>query len=267
MLVIFKRLFRDRLPALVLFSIIGALFIFLYFLFYPLVVQQQDAIRGFMQSLPQVMLKAFGIEDLNIFSFEGFLAYKHYNTTLPLLYIFLLTGLAGSALSGEIERSTIETPLACPVSRLRMFFGIYAAGILTLAVFTIVAVLSVLPLGQLLGIEYVGRFHWQIAGLGLLFGWALFSLAVLVSAVCSQIRRTYVIMGGLLIVMYIIYLTAVTVSSLDWLKYFSLFGYFEPNYILRTNHFSYIALYVYSAVAITCTALGAYRFVKRDICL
>ena len=267
MLTIFKRLFRDRLSSLVLFSIIGMLFILLYFLFYPIVMQNEGLIRGFMESMPKVLLAAFGILDFDIFSFEGFLTYKHYNVTLPVLIIILLAGLAGSSISGEIEKGTIETPLACPVSRLRMFFGIYTVGILSLLIFVIIGVISVMPLGSMLGIEYVSGFHFQIALLSLLFGWAVFSLSLLISTLCSQVRRAYTIIAGLLIVMYLLYMTANMVNSLVWLKYFSIFGYFEPNIILHTSHFSYLSLYVYSALALVCTALGACRFCRRDICL
>jgi len=268
MLVIFKRLFRDKAQSLMLFCIMGILLIWLYFLFFPLIVQQSENIRGFMESLPTVMLKAFGIEDLNaFFNIEGFLTYKHYNATLPLLIIFLMVSLAGSSLSGEIERGTIETPLACPVSRIRMFFGVYAVGIVALLIFTICAVFSVIPAGAILKIKYLLRFHLLIAFSSFFFGWSVLSLAMLVSALCSEARRSYMIMGGILFVTYVLYLISMTIGSLSWLRYFSLFGYYDPNYILLTNKIDYSSICVLIAVSIVCTFLGASHFNKRDICL
>ena len=268
MLVIFKRLFRDKIQSLMLFCIMGILLIWLYFLFFPLIVEQSENIRGFMESLPIVLLKAIGVDDLNtFFNIEGFLTYKHYNATLPLLIIFLTVSLAGSSLSGEIERGTIETPLACPVSRIRMFFGVFAVGIVALLIFTICAVFSVVPAGAFGGIEYVLKFHLLIAIASCFFGWSVLSVAMLVSSLCSEARRSYMIMGGILFVMYILYLISMTIGSLSWLRYFSLFGYYDPNYILLTNKIDYSSLFVFSAVALMCTFLGAYHFNKRDICL
>lgn len=251
-----------------LFCIMGILLIWLYFLFFPLIVQQSENIRGFMESLPTVMLKAFGIEDLNtFFNIEGFLTYKHYNATLPLLIIFFMVSLAGSSLSGEIERGTIETPLACPVSRIRMFFGVYAAGMVALLIFTICAVFSVVPAGAFLRIDYLFGFHLLIALTSFFFGWSVLSIAMLISALCSEVRKSYMIVGGILFVTYILYLISITIGSLGWLRYFSLFGYYDPNSILLTSKIDYSSIYILSAISIICTFLGAYHFNKRDICL
>lgn len=263
--VYFLRLFRDRKFTLLLYCLAGILMLWILLMFFPIIQQQSEAIKGFMDSIPKLLLKAFGIENLDIFTIEGFLTYKHYSMVWPLLLIFLSASLAGWGLSGQVDRGTIEIPLARPISRVQIFFNLYLTGIISLILFTICGVLSIVPLAELYKMQYLFSYHALIAILGLLFGWAVFSFAMLLSAIFSEQRRTYMVLGGTLFVMYILDIVPLVIKSLAWLKYFSLFYYYDPNYILLNNSIQSTSIFVFIGVAMVCTISGAIWFNRRDI--
>lgn len=247
------------------FCLAGILLMWMYIAFFPLIQQQSESIKGLLQSMPKGLLRAFGVENLNIFNLEGFLTYKHYTLMLPLMIIFLMASLAGTGLSGEVERGTIEISLACPVSRLRMFFGLYFAGLVMLIVFTICAVLVIAPLAGIYGMAYIFRYHFLVAVMSLFFGWAVFSLSMLISAVNSELRRAYMILGGIIFAMYILDLLGALVNSLAWMKYFSFFYYFNPNQIMMHQALPLTSILVFTASALILTLAGALWFKARDV--
>ena len=85
----FLRLFRDRKFSLLLYCLAGIMMLWILLMFFPIIQEQSEVIKGFMDSIPKLLLKAFGIENLDIFTIEGFLTYKHYSMVWPLLLIFL----------------------------------------------------------------------------------------------------------------------------------------------------------------------------------
>jgi len=267
MSVILRRLFKDRGITLTIFCLAGILLIWLYVAFFPLILEQAENLRGLMESLPTGLLRAFGIENLDIFNIEGFLTYKHYSMMVPLMLIFLMASLAGSGLSGEVERGTIEISLACPVSRLSIYFGLYFGGLVMLIIFTICAVLPIFPLAGIYNTAVVSNYHFLVGVMSLFFGWAVFSLSMLVSAVNSEQRRTYMVFGGIIFVMYILDLISALVGSVSWMKYLSFFYYYNPNYILLNNSIPAIAILIFAASAIVFTVAGAVYFRSRDIAI
>ena len=267
MSVILRSLFKDRGMTLMIFCLAGILLLWLYVAFFPMLVEQADNLRGLMESLPKGFLRAFGIENLDIFNIEGFLTYKHYSLTVPLMLIFLMASLAGSGLSGEVERGTIEISMSCPISRLSVYFGLYLTGFLMLTLFTVCAILTIYPISEVYNAQYFFQFHFLVAIMSLLFGWVVFSLSMMISAMHSEQRRTYMMLGGVIFVMYILDLISALVGAVAWMKYFSFFYYYNPNYILMNNSIPLLSILVFAASALVFTGIGAIWFNNRDIAI
>jgi beta-exotoxin I transport system permease protein len=265
MFVIFLRYFRDRRNSLIVFTLAGVLLIWLYIAFYPIIEQQNANIMAFMESVPKSLLKVFGVEDFDFFTVEGFLTFKHYNVTWPVMMIFLMASLAGTSISGAIEQETMELPLACPISRFKFFFGIYITGVITLVVFTICTILIVVPLLEIDGTDYVFKFHFFVTIHSLFFGWAVFSLAMMLSSFFSEPRAVYMVLGGIIFTMYILFILPGFISSLRWVQYLSLFYYFDPKYILLSNTVNSTSLLVFAMTSIFSTLIGLVWFKRRDI--
>ena len=123
----------------------------------------------------------------------------------------------------------------------------------------------VAPLAGLHNIEFVFGNYLTIGILCFLFGWAVFSLAMMFSALFSERSKTYMMTGGILIVMYVVNIVATLKDSFDKIKFASFFHYFDSSNALIHNTLNTTSVLVFAGLAIVCTLVGAWWFKKRDI--
>jgi len=187
MLKIILKTFKDKKIGLIIYSISGILLLWMYVAMFPSIQQQADAFNELIQNYPEGFMKTFGIDGSFNFSYiENFLSVEHFSLIWPIMVIFLLVSFAGAGIAGEIEKGTVEIPLSRPVSRLGIFFGRYFTGLMFLLIFTIFSVFAIIPLSQLHGIDYQLENYVSFSIVGFLFGWAIFSLAMMFSAFFSE---------------------------------------------------------------------------------
>lgn len=266
MLAIFLRTIKDRRISLIIYCIAGIALLWIYVALFPSIQAQAEGFKELMSNYPEGFLKAFGIEDgFNLTTLESFLAVEQFSFVWPIIVIILLVSLAAGGLAGEVENGTSEIVLARPVSRKNIFAGRYLAGIFTLAVFTVFSVFSIVPLAKLHNIDYAFGNYITIAIVGFLFGIAVFSVGVLLSAISSERSRVYMSIGGILIAMYVLNLVSALKDNLGNLRYLSFFHYFDPVQALVHNTMSIVAILVFIGVTIVCAIVGAILFSKRDI--
>jgi ABC-type transport system involved in multi-copper enzyme maturation permease subunit len=128
-----------------------------------------------------------------------------------------------------------------------------------------VSVFSVIPLAEIYNVDYVIDNHLKIFILSFLFGWAIFSVSLMFSAMFSEKGRTYAASGGLLLLMYVLNLMASLKDNLENLKYGSFFYYYDFNKALIENNIEMLSILVFVGVTVVCTVVGAIWFNKRDI--
>lgn len=265
MISIILRTLRDRKISILMYVLFAVLLLWLYVSMFPSLAQQSDEFSKLFESYPEGFVKAFNIDTVSFSVIENFLAIEYYSLMWPILVMFMLVSLAGNGLAGEIERRTMEILLSRPLSRLKIFFARYLSGVLLLAVFTLVTSYGVIPLAKLHQVAYQLPNYWSVSVISFLFGMAVFSMAMLFSAMVSERSKAYMITGGILVVMYALNLVATFKESLGWLKYFSFFSYYSYHDAIVENILSGRNILVFAAVIVVCTALGAVIFKKRDI--
>jgi ABC-2 type transport system permease protein len=114
-------------------------------------------------------------------------------------------------------------------------------------------------------IDYQLDKYLPLAIIGLLFALAIYSVSFLISSIFSKKGLVSFISVGVIVLMYVINIVSNLKDSLENLKYFSFFHYFDPTSILAKGEiidYSYIVLI---GVIILTTSLGWYIFNKRDI--
>ena len=264
MLAIFLKVLKDRKYILLAYLIAAVGFLWMYVGMFPGIKEQSATMMKLLESYPQTMLKAFNIESLDFTHLENFVAMEQFSFVWPLLLIFLLVSLAGAAIANEVEKGTIEILLSQPISRLKIFFGKYLAGIFSLIVFTIISIFAVAPIAAIYHIDYQFANFATIAILGFIFGLAIFSLSVLFSAIFSDKGKVYFLTGGLLVLMYVLNIVASLKESLTDLKYLSFFYYFNSSKTLVHNEIDQWAYVVFLGVAVVTTFLAILIFKKRD---
>jgi len=265
MLKIFWRTVKDRKLSLPVYSLAALLFMWMYVALFPSMQQQSETFQKAFQSMPEAFFKAFGIESLGFSTIEQFLAIEHFSIIWPIMAIIMLLAIAGSGLAGEVELGTVELLLSRPVSRLKVFTARYLVGLFSLFVFTVISVFAIIPLSAIYGIDYNPGNFVLVAAISFLFGWAVFSIAILFSAIFSERSRVYMISGGIVLVMYVFNIVASLSENLEWLKFMSFFYYYDYNSALIRGTLNNTNVLLFVIVAFVFTFAAAWRFGRRDI--
>lgn len=265
MLNIALRALKDKKIFLLSFILGGVGMAWMYAALFPTIGKMSESYSEILKSFPEAFLEAFGISETGFAGFESYMSTEHFSFVWPILIIILIISFAGSSLSREIEKGTMEILLSLPVSRLKIFFGKYLAGLSGLIIFTLFSVLSIIPLAQAYHIEYATDRYFTMSLLGFLFGMAVFSISMLISAIFSDRSKVSIIMGGGLLGMYVIKIISILNDKLDKLKYLSFFYYYDAPKALVNNSISPETFIVFISVAIIATTLAAYWFSRRDV--
>lgn len=265
MLTIIWRTIYDKKVSVLVYCLAAIAFVWMFVAMFPSFAEESAQFDQLFESYPEAFTKALGLEALSLDSIENFLAIENFSILWPIMALFLAVSFSGNALAREIETGTMELLLAKPVSRAKIFFARYIAGLLILVFFTAVSVFCVVPMAEAYDVPYNAENYLATAVLCLFFAWAVFSLAFMCSAVFSERSKVYMVMGGTLVGMYAI--NVLTQFKEEWanLKYASFFYYYDFNAALLDNEYKLISLTVFAAVAGIATMVGSYWFNRRDI--
>jgi ABC-type transport system involved in multi-copper enzyme maturation permease subunit len=221
---------------------------------------QTASLNIMLASMPDAFLKAMNLGNTFNGGFEALLLTKQFAMILPVLMLILVNGLAGSAIAQEIDKDTILLYLTQPISRTKYYFSKYTVGILTIAIFSILSVLTTLPIAWLFNIEIQAQ-HFVIFTIStFLFGSALFSIAYCVSALVSETSKVSFVTTSVFLVSYVLNLISQLNDNLINLKYFSLLYYFGPS-----DTFVDSSVLIFSCIIIISTVAGLVAFKRRDI--
>jgi ABC-2 type transport system permease protein len=256
---------RQKRVSVAAYSVAGLASVVLYVAMFPSLQDQSAAYEEILKTMPPAMLKAFGIEGAGLGGVIDFLASKHFGLVWPLMLVFLAVSQAGWLLAGEVEKGTMSLWLSAPVSRARVFWTRYAAGVIGQAIFIALSVLTVIPVAQAFNLTLK---IWPVIEFSLaagLFGLAVFGLTLVASAIFSDKGKVYGLASGTLLVMYVINLVAQLNDNLADLKYLSLFHYLDVAGILAGHGVGMASWLVLGAAAVVGTALAVSLFVKRDV--
>jgi ABC-2 type transport system permease protein len=220
----------------------------------------EDALAKAVASYPEALKQAFGIADLT--SVEQYLNAEMLSLIVPLAVGYLAVRSVASGLSGAAESGRLDVLLSAPVSRRRLVASGFAATAVELAAVLLVSVL----------ITMLGS---ALAGSGLSFGSALagyanvWPLALLFAAlgvvVTGWSLHTAVVTGsvaGALVAMYVADLVGRLDTSLDWVRYGSVFRYYGRAIEAGIDPLAFAGV---TAVAIALAGLGALLFERRDL--
>jgi ABC-2 type transport system permease protein len=267
MIKIIWRTLKDKKLSLFIYSASMIAFTEIYVALFPTFSSKQAEFDKILQLYPDQMFKALGMDkaSFTLTKIESFLATEQYSLTWPIIIIVMAISFGGSVLAGEIEKGTIETLLSQPISRIKLFFSRYLAGLIYLVTFTLISVYAIVPLAAIHNVSYRIENFNKIAILAVFFAVAVFGLSMLASSFFSEKGNANFAVGGTLITMYVLNLVSSFKDNLKDLKYFSFFHYYDYSAALTKNTLDQKAIWVFLGVAIIATLLGAYWFNRRDI--
>ncbi len=258
------RRFRFSARALLIYAATALMFQYLLVLVFRTL--DVSALAPVMEMLPPGLRALLGAEAAELLSPQGFLALVFIHPVMLVLNTAFLVAFASGALAGEIERRSIALVLVRPVTR-RQIVG----GVALMLVFGSAVLMGLLWSGTALWTTVYGlgpvdlsAFVW-VAGTGLAVLWAVGGVALLASAATSEVGRAAGLGAAFAIGSYVANYLANLSPDWRWLKAYSVFGYWDPQEIVRqgTGHWS--DLPVPLAIAGAAFVLALVVFSRRDV--
>ena len=266
MLALITKTIRQNRTTILVYIIISALLMWMYVAFFPSMLEESEKFSEAFSAYPDDIFKAFGVDIETIFmSMEGFIAAENFSILWPIMVIILTTMLGGSAIAGEIDKGTIEVLLSQPVSRLKIYFSKFIAGVSVILIFTLGSIFSIVPFALLHDVKIDLSAYVNVSIIGFLFGLTIFSLSTMFSSMLSSRGKTASLTAGMMIVFYALNLISSFKESVENIKYLSLFYYYDYSAALLENKVSLQNVSVFLGISIVCVVMGAVIFEKRDV--
>ena len=264
---VFARIIKDRRTSLISYVVGSVVFVEMYLALFPALRDQAETLSKLLEAYPKGLMSAFGFDDTAAFfsTVENYMSTEYFSFFWPILAIILLLSFALSMIVAEVEKGTIELVLAQPISRLKIFFARYLAGLMSFAIFSGVSIYSIVLFSALHGFDYKLPNYLTIWGVSFLFGTAVFSIACFFSALFSERGKATFATAAILLIMYALNIISGLKESLSDLKYFSFFHYLNAPQVLGRNQVVDFSFVVFGGVIVVFTAAAALRFNRRDI--
>jgi ABC-2 type transport system permease protein len=246
--------------------IICALLIWLFVIFFPHMYEQSETLSEAFENYPDAFLQAFNVDVSQLFlSLEAFLAAEHFSLMWPIILIVFIISLGGSAIAGEVDDGTIEILLAQPLSRTKIYFSKYIAGLVILVAFIVISNFSVVPFALVHKVDFdIGKYV-LISILGFFFAFGIYSFSMMLSAIFSSKGKVSAVLAGTILGMYAINLLSTFKESVENLRYLSYFYYFDTNNALIEGHINVLSFIIFILTGVIFILIGLIAFKKRDI--
>lgn len=262
---VFKKSIRNRRGLFIILVVISLLLLWTYVALTPALGAQMESVNRLMEILPKEFLTAFDIDTTVGITFEGLLISKQYSMVWPIIVMILVNGIAIGTIAGEIEKGTMNLLLAQPVSRRKIFWGKYFAGLFMLILFTALTVLSAIPMAEYYKVPYQKEHFFTFAIIALLFSWSIYSVGFLFSSMVKESSRATIPTMLFLLISYSLKIVSELKPELKDLKLFSIFHYYNPTLAMVYNQLDQHSLLIFFGIIIVCTFLAAQIFQRRDI--
>jgi ABC-2 type transport system permease protein len=220
----------------------------------------QAALSKAIRSYPEALKQAFGIGELS--TVEEYLHAEMLSLIVPLAVGYLAVRSVASALSGAAESGRLDVLLSAPVSRKTLvwaaFLGAATELAAVLALTLLITEIAGLLAGAHLSLGSAAAGYGNVWPLALLF-------AALAIVVTGYSLRTSIVTGslaGVLVGMYVLDLIGRLDTSLDGVRYASVFRYYGNAIQNGIDAASFLGV---TAVAVALAAIGTLLFERRDL--
>jgi ABC-2 type transport system permease protein len=244
-----------------------ALFIFLMTSFYPTLERQQEQFVELLQQYPEFLFRIFGIDPTQAALFATFAGFMHAET---FGFIWPVTGLLFVVLSGaavvaqEIERGTADLWLSVPIPRVHLLVSKQVALLSGILVFVLTSEVALAAGAFVFGGDITARGLVQLAVALTCFLIAFGGLATLASSLASERSKAAGIVGGLALLMYLLWVLAGLAEEARWLRYFSLFTVYDPQAAML-GELPWSKPVIQLLVGLAAAVAAQIAFARRDI--
>jgi ABC-2 type transport system permease protein len=260
---IFIRELKANLKSLFWWSVVITILIFMAVSKYSAFAGDPTTLK-MLDSMPKAMLDAFMMSAFNLTTISGFYG-------VMFIYFGLMGAIAaamwGSDIISKEERNkTVEFSLVLPVSRSRVITAKALAALVNCIAFVLITwVMSILLVQRFkpeadfysyLSLEMQAMFVIELIflALGLLLGCAM-----------KQYKLSASTAVGIILVTYFMAIASALDKSLDFLKWFSPFKYFDAADLLHNMSMNSTYLLISAAIIVVCVVAGYWFYNRRDL--
>lgn len=259
-----KKSIRAKRGQWITFALLGLGFLLLYIATFPAVQKTSADYDKIVSTLPKGVLTAFNITQTTP-SLMGYLSSKHFGFLWAFMIILLMSSYASYAIAKEVEAKTMGLLLSQPISRFKLYWSRFSAGIFGLILFILASEILVWPLAHIFNYQITLNEVLGIAALGLFFGVAILGLGLLFSSLSSESSKSTAYLSTVLLVMYVAYLIANLEPKLQSLERISVFNYFKPGTVVSGQGIEVSSILILTIIGIVSAVLGSVIFNKRDL--
>lgn len=216
-----------------------------------------------LEAIPRIVLAVMGFSSADITSFSGF--YGLLEVYVMIIVAIYAVHLGGSAVCREQIDKTYEFLFTKPRSRMSILGAKLGAGVVFLAVFSLLnglfsqAAYATLNLSDSMGITFAFFSLVQFV-VGLVF----FALGALFGAVAPSSEIGSRMGNASVLVLYLIGVVYASLDNVEFLRVFTPFKYFDPT-LLADHQLDLPFLALSLAIAAVSIAVAIGRFRKRDL--
>jgi len=223
-----------------------------------------SALRIFLKALPPEMQNLSGVSVDEVATYSGRIALAYVDPVVLMIAAIWGISRGSDAVSGEINRGTMELLLAQPVRR---FSVLWTQAAVTIVGAALISVACFVGTGMgLATVEFDEPIRLSIfipAAINV-FGLTFFlaGTSTLASSWESYRWRTVGLMGGFFIIGLIVKVMSRTVPMLNWLSYLTFFGAFEPQAMVSQTDRAWELLLRYNGILV---GLGLASYIAATV--
>jgi ABC-2 type transport system permease protein len=231
---------------------------------YPIMVDNDELLTQYMAVFPKELMAVFGmsgmLSDPGVF-FTTYIA----SWLWPIMAAVAALLIGTRAVAADLERGFLDLPLATPISRNRYLGASIAGQVLAMAILAVCAVAGIWVVGRLVGAQFDLLRFSLAGGLAWTFGCAIAGVTTLLAVVTLSRGRAAGIVGGVLVVMYLVFVVAQVAPDWAWLAPVSAWDHFETKALIDEGTMPWGDLVLFAVVAVVGWggALAAFR--RRDL--
>lgn len=189
---------------------------------------------------------------------------------LEMIIVFITIFSPARLLTNEVDKKTLDISLSYPIPRWRYLLEKFSVFLTYNLLYPIVIMLSgyfgtlaLRPFDSAVTMDYTLLF---IASTSIwLYLFALGSLAILVSTISLDSRKSLAVAGTIIIGMYLLVRIGSAAESLNFLQYLSIFHYYSPGNILKNGGFLIGEFFIVFGFGLVCLLAALWIFQKREL--
>ncbi|MEK7817052.1 MAG: ABC transporter permease subunit [Actinomycetota bacterium] len=260
-----RRSFADKSVSIGAYAVGIAAYAVLILAIWPSLKENLATLQQLWESYPESIRKAFGGENMQFASFDGFLSVEYFSQMWPIIMIAFTVSIATGAIAAEVEKGTMELLLSQPVTRRAVFFTRYLFFLTGLIILIAASVVPVAVGAPLVGGEIGNSALFSIFLPSFLFYTAIGSVTFAFSVLFSSRGRAIFISLGLIIFSYALDILAKINDTFSDFHFLSIFKYWDPYRYLHGPSWAWGDMAVLAAISLLSTAAAVIWFERRDI--